>query len=219
MNAIHYLDGFTVRYDLPTLSEQLKLTADLPEYEEFAKLLEQAAAAADPRAAFLPLPILERRHQSLSVPGAVFVSPLLARQCAGDTLYLFAASCGNRLDKLHRDGDDVLRDYWLDVLKFEALRQVSEELRHRLPAVDNLKAIEPTDEGIWPLSGLRDLFRAMPEPMRQFLAIELCDILFMVANKSRGGVYFEAADADFCPCHYCKLQNRCPNSPLQGAHV
>jgi hypothetical protein len=207
----HLFDDIAADFDLAALSAELALTPDLPEYAEFGELLAEANRIARPRAALLELPILGRTHDQLTVPGGVFTSRLLVENCAGEKLILYAASCGPELDALRRPDDDPLRIFWLETLKAAALWRAFSVLKLELDRLDipDLKSLDPTDSGTWPVEGLVDLFAVMPGATRDFLQIELTENMYMLPNKSRLGVFFQAADANFSPCVHCSMRERC----------
>lgn len=199
--------------DADKLVQKLRLDQGLPEYAEFLDLFAVAKDKARPRGILLKLPVTGRRHTGIDVPGATFTSPLLSRQFNGDELYIDIAACGPELDLLADAGDDPLRTYWLEALKMEALAEILCTMQKHIQAhLPGLQSIHPTDDNIWPVSGLRDIFNAVPEDAHAFLNIFLSDNFYMLPNKSHAGILFAAADSDFCPCDHCSINADCPNN-------
>jgi hypothetical protein len=128
-------------------------------------------------------------------------------------VFPFLVTCGREMDQAAPPGDDLLQEFWWDLIKAELLgvarQQLTDDLdrRYRVPRTS---AMYPGsgDASVWPIEQQRELFALLGEIPEQ-LGVELTETCLMIPNKTISGICF-ATEVDFRSCQVCQ-RPVCPN--------
>ncbi len=207
-----------VEFDLAQLASCLCLTSDIPEYSEFAELLEAIKPHALPAALLAEAVVVDRTPDRIVSSLGEFNCTLLAR-LAGESekIFPFIATCGKSMDKFGADISDPLQRYWVDFLKEytmeQAFKKIKSEVAQRCPN-EKITSLIPTDTSVWKIEGLKEVFNAFPTEAIKQVGVELTEHFFMIPGKTRAGVFF-SSNKEVDICSLCNVK-KCKTCPLEG---
>jgi hypothetical protein len=201
----------------------LRLT-HLEHTREVRGLLDRAAAAARPKAAYKVCCIGERGEDRVRIEGQEFRSEVLARNLAEvERVFPYVATCGTELEELEEEQSsaDLFTRYCLDVLKELALASARDRLLEHLGTAHGavrLSSMNPGsgDARLWPLRQQRPLFGLLGD-VEGAIGVRLTPSLLMRPNKSVSGILFPS-EVHFESCQLCTREG-CPRrrAPCSGA--
>jgi hypothetical protein len=210
-------DDIKVEFDFEKLAASFCLSPDMPEYAEFADLLNAVKPHAAPAALLTEAEICDKTPERLISSKGEFNSSLLADLTAEtEKLFPFIVTCGRTMEDFSADIEDPLQFYWLDSLKEYALEQafgqVKTGLGEQFPDKKIISMI-PTDNSVWKIEELKEIFDVFPPESREKIGVELTEYFYMKPGKTRAGVFFPAAsELDICSLCTLKKCNTCPLS-------
>lgn len=176
------------------------------------RLLDTAAPALEPRAAFLVSYVEEREDSAVVIDSVRFRSKVLVRNLKGiGRVFPYVVTMGSALDRIVQGTEDVLERYLLDEIGNFALNAARNRLQDYLCRKFALKKISfmaPGSLEDWPIQEQRGLFSLFGD-VESAVGVTLTDSLMMVPRKSVSGLYFPSEVAFF----NCQL---CPRERCQG---
>jgi len=199
------LDNVKFEPDVPSLIEKLRIDPAGPDAESFARLADEAAAAARPKALYRLAFIDDRGDDFIIVDGVRLSSTVLAINTAAvHRVFPYVATCGMEMEEWSHGVGDMLLSYYADVLKEAALRCAADALlRHMREAFDlgSLSTMNPGSLKDWPIQEQRPLFSILGDPEKA-VGVRLTDSFLMFPVKSISGIRF-TADTEFINCSLC----------------
>jgi len=209
------LNDIKIKLDLAQLASYMYLTPEMPEYAEFAELLESIRPYAKPVALLDEASILEKTPDKIISSLGEFNCSLLAQLVENsEKIFPFIVSCGTVMDAFGIDISDPLQLYWIDFLKEFAMEQAFKKIKSEVQQIcpnEKITSLIPSDDLVWNLEGLKDIFNVFPLGSRNELGLGLTEYLHMQPIKTRAGVFFAShKEVDICELCNIKKCNSCP---------
>jgi len=174
------------------------------------RLLDTAAPALEPRAAFLVSYVEEREDSAVVIGSVRFRSKVLVRNLKGiGRVFPYVVTMGSALDRIVQGTEDVLERYLLDEIGNIALNATRNRLQDHLCrkfALDKISFMAPGSLEDWPIAEQRGLFSLFGD-VESAVGVTLTDSLMMVPRKSVSGLYFPS-EVSFFNCQLCPRE-RC----------
>ncbi len=145
---------------------------------------------------------------------ARFVSKVLrANLDEVERVFPYVATCGQELDAISVESDDVFGQFCRDILKEMALHAAMAHLVTHLKesySLETLVSMNPGsgDINVWPIQQQRELFAFFGDAPES-IGVILTDSCLMVPNKSVSGLFYPSEDG-FQSCQLCHRE-KCPN--------
>ncbi len=203
-----------VSFDALCKAVRMDEDADPDDRAELRRMLEEALAAAKPKALYGVAQIETIDANGVTACGVRFRSALAAQNLRGTRRIIpFAATCGTEAEEWSLQyAGDPLAAYWADAIKLQLLglvrKKLSDEVRRRYFAEGDLSAMSPGSLAAWPLTEQRALFSLLGG-VTQDIGVRLTESCLMLPSKSSSGFFFSAG-SHYENCRYCPLL-RCPN--------
>jgi hypothetical protein len=144
---------------------------------------------------------------------ARFVSKVLrANLDEVERVFPYVATCGQELDAISIESDDIFGQFCRDTLKEMALRAAMAHLVTHLKEAYSLETLVSMNPGsgdinVWPIEQQKELF-ALFGNVQESIGVVLTDSCLMVPNKSVSGLLYPSEDA-FQSCQLCHRE-KCP---------
>lgn len=205
-----------IPFDLDALAlmQRAHVAPDTEDAEAFAQLVRRARRSGRPKAGYREAFVDAKGDETVTIAGVTFTSRMLRRNLEqAERVFGYLVTCGRELDQVAPRRDDLLQDFWWDLIKGEllqvAMQHLAEHLdrRYRLPRTATMHP-GSGDATVWPIQQQRELFALLEDIPRQ-LGVELTDTCLMIPNKTVSGLRFATA-ADFRSCQVCR-RPVCPN--------
>ncbi|HOU11762.1 MAG TPA: vitamin B12 dependent-methionine synthase activation domain-containing protein [Anaerolineae bacterium] len=207
----HIVDVISFQPDLAELVKRLRLKEGSPYLADLQRLRDEAERIARPKALYKIAFIEARGDNYVIVDGVTLTSRVLRVNLERvHRVFPYVATCGVELDQWAHAQEDVLFQYWADVIKEMAVRVASQALFQSMTACYELgktAVMSPGSLADWPLPQQRPLFSILGD-VTGAIGVTLSDSFLMTPNKSVSGVRF-ATDDDFASCQLCPREN-CP---------
>jgi hypothetical protein len=183
-----------------------------PRLEGMVRELAKAArAAARPRTIYRVSTARVIDATAVEVDGVRFTSRALSRNLRDQaTVYPFIATAGRELDELQLPPGDLMRQYYLDLIKTVVLVWGVDYLAKYISNkydVGFVTHMNPGELEDWPITEQRPLFSIFGGAERR-IGVELKDSGIMKPIKSRSGIFFPSPSR-FVSCLLC-TQLDCP---------
>ena len=142
---------------LSSLLNRLRIEKGSRDAEDFEAMTLRVAAVIRPKAGFRIAYVQGRGKDTVDIEGVEFRSRVLCVKLEGvGRVFPYVATCGVEADGLDVPPDDILKQFWLDTLKEEALRCALDRLKIHLKEKYSLKktaSMSPGsgDERLWPI--------------------------------------------------------------------
>jgi hypothetical protein len=217
------LDVIPFSFDRERFHELTRLDLSAPSGQTAAALIEEAQAAARPKALYKVCYIEDRGRDSVVLEGIRFTSSVLSQNLADvERVFPYVATCGVELDELQSRQEDMLAAYLLDGFKEMTLRAAIEYLERHLKGEyglgKNLSTMNPGSGNaeLWPISQQKPLFALLGD-VESSVGVRLTDSCLMTPNKTVSGILFPT-DIPFSSCQLCTRED-CPRRRAAYAGV
>lgn len=204
MNAV-VLDQIPFRIDFERLLQRVRVKEESEHGEALRRLADAAEAVARPKAMYKMAFIEAKDEERILADGVVFTSRVLRVNLdKAHRLFAFLATCGTELEAWAGSLEDVLHQYWADVIMEMALREALTALHKHLTERWNLansSSMSPGSLGDWPLPEQRVLFTLLGDTEKA-IGVRLTDSYLMLPIKSVSGVRFPTEES-FESCQLC----------------
>lgn len=208
------LEIFPVPFQLDTvqLAETLKIRSSM--LDEFAGLVSQAAAVAQPKVLLRDAFVEEYGDNSVVIQGVRFYSTVLRHNLEGiGRVFPYITTCGREVEELPMDPKDFVLGSWLHYIKLDLLKNCFPVLRD---AVKNYFGVTKTssmnpgsgDASVWPIEQQAGLFSLFGD-VEALVGVRLTDSFLMDPDVSTSGLLFPSEE-DYKNCQLCHREN-CPN--------
>jgi hypothetical protein len=197
----------TLKIDRKELLKKLHIAEDSDDAKDFYALADEAERGGKPKAYYYAAFITGAKDDSVTINGIKFRSAVLAENLAKvERVFPYVATCGTELADIEIAKDDLLKSYWLDIIKEAALRTVSSLLQDTIKKTHALKKISSLNPGsgpreLWPIEQQKPLFCLLGEEAAE-TGVRLTESCLMIPNKSISGIYY-ASEFDFEACRIC----------------
>ncbi len=207
----HIVDAIPFQPDLAELAKRLRLKEGSPYLADLQRLRDEAERIARPKALYKVAFIDAKGDDHVIVDGVTLTSRVLRVNLEHvHRVFPYVATCGVELDQWAHAQDDMLFQYWADVIKEMAVRVAIQALHAHMTACYELgktAVMSPGSLADWPLPQQRPLFTILGD-VEGAIGVTLSDSFLMTPNKSVSGLRF-STDDDFASCQLCPREN-CP---------
>ncbi len=210
MNLVTLTDiPFTV--DLAALLKLVHMRPDSEDRPELERMASEAERIARPKAAYQLSFVEHVNERQVTIEGVLFTSRVLRVNLdAMHRVYPYMATCGMELQEWSERFDDLLVQFWADMIKALALSAASDAMlqhlqTHHLPGP--LGTMNPGSLSDWPISEQKPFFRLFGDGQNP-LGIRLSSTCLMTPNKSVTGIQF-STDSTYVNCALCPREE-CP---------
>jgi hypothetical protein len=204
MDAI-VLDRIPFRVDVERLLPRVRVKEGSEHVKALRELVSAAEAVARPKAMYKMAFIESKDDHHVVAEGVVFTSRVLRVNLENaHRLFACLATCGTELEAWAGSLEDVLHQYWADVIMEMALRDALTALHQHLTerwGLAHSSAMSPGSLGDWPLTEQRALFALLGDT-EGAIGVRLTDSYLMVPIKSVSGVRFPTEES-FESCQLC----------------
>lgn len=200
--------------DRATLLKLTHVESDSDDAREFDELLEAARAVAKPKAVYRECFIDSKGDDAVTVEGITFTSRTLRKNLDRvERVFAYVATCGHEVAEIDLVKGDMLKEFWLDVIKASLLgfarNHLVERLRRRFLLGDT-SSMSPGsgDTDTWPIEQQHKLFALLGD-VEGAIGVVLTESSLMIPNKTVSGFQFPA-EKEFRTCQVCH-RPRCPS--------
>jgi hypothetical protein len=200
--------------DAASLMSRAHVPPDSDDAQEFPRLVETARIAGRPKAGYREAFVDARHEDTVTIEGITFSSRMLRKNLEhAERVFAYVVTCGRELDRIGLGGDDLLKEFWWDLIKGELLIAGIQHLaayldrRHLLSRTSTMHP-GSGDASVWPIQQQRELFALLGDIPEQ-IGVELTDTYLMIPNKTISGIRFPT-ETDFRSCQVCQ-RPVCPN--------
>jgi hypothetical protein len=198
--------------DRDRLMRKLRIKEGTSYVGQLNSLIDEARAIARPRAMYRMAYIDERHEDDVVIDGITFESRVLRINLEdAHRVFAYVATCGTELQEWMSAQDDMLVQYYADVISEQALRAAQAVLEERLiqgHGLGRTSTMSPGSLAEWSIRQQRPLFELLGDP-EETIGVRLTDSMLMVPSKSISGVRFPV-ETTFESCQLCPRE-RCPS--------
>jgi hypothetical protein len=209
--ATYILDKIPFDPDMPWMIKKLRIKEGSAYHSEFAGLLDQARLIAQPKAFYQASLIDQRGEDWLDIDGVRFNSRVLCVNTEkSHRVFPYLATCGQELQVWADGFDDMLLNYWAEVVKeaalFCAIRALFEDMDTRYTP-GHTASMSPGSLPDWPIQQQEPLFHLLNR-FPDAVGVHLTESMLMIPTKSVSGIRF-STESDFESCQLCSREG-CP---------
>lgn len=209
--STQFLDNIPFEPDLPWLLKRLRIKEGSANYQELCRMIDEAGPIAHPRAYYQVSYINGRGEDWVVIDGIQFQSRVLRVNLENSyRVFPFLATCGVELQDWANGIEDILLNFWAEVVKeaalFCALRVLFEDLEERIRP-GRTASMNPGSLADWPIQQQSPLFRLLGG-RADLLGVQLTESMLMVPTKSVSGICF-STELEFENCQLCPREG-CP---------
>jgi len=202
------LEHIPFNLDLEVLQKKLNVTRT-QDLEQFQTLFEDAKSLIHAKAIYRVCYIQEKLEDSVSVDGIRFNSLVLRKNLDPvQRVFPYVLTIGSDLEKKAHLCDDLLAQYYLDVIGNHALVKSLKYIKDHLQAkfaLEGISFMSPGSLEDWPIEEQRPLFSLL-KTVEASIGVRLNDSLLMIPRKSVSGIYFPT-ETTFVSCQLCPREN------------
>ncbi len=214
----HVFDAIPTSLDRERVFKAAHVQPGTPDAAVLERLCDEAEAIARPKAITKLAYIDEKGTDFIVVDGIRFDSRILRVNV--DEVYRvvpYVATCGVELEEWSRGLNDMLEQYWADVIKQmfvgQAVTALGSYAREDL-GLGQSATMNPGSLPDWPLAQQKPLFDLLGDPT-EAIGVTLTESFLMLPAKSVSGIHFPT-DTDYRNCQLCPRED-CPgrSSPYE----
>ena len=182
------------------------------QWDEAQTLIATARSFIAARAVYKVCYIDEKLKDALVIDGVRFTSRVMRKNLDEvGRVFPYVITIGDELTKKAREFNDILKQYYFDIIGNVALTKAREHLEQRLRArygLDGMSRMSPGSLNDWPIEQQRPFF-SLFENVEAAIGVKLAKNLLMLPQKSISGIYFPT-EVSFYSCQLCPRE-RCPS--------
>lgn len=160
--------------------------------ERVTELVDEAIEVARPRGIFKESHIQKRGQDYVIINGIKFNSHVMYINLKDIyKVYPYIVTAGSELETWASNFNDILENYWADIIQKEILEGASNYIFARLKDIYNPGSIAIMNPGSldWPISEQKKLFKLLGNYADR-IGVRLTDSYLMVPTKSLSGLVF-----------------------------
>ncbi|MEA3253580.1 MAG: vitamin B12 dependent-methionine synthase activation domain-containing protein [Chloroflexota bacterium] len=200
------LDNVPFRLDIEGMLKLSHVWGRNQHIEEVAReLIDIALPVARPRAVYEVSYVDNKNEDSLYINGIKFSSHVLRLNLDKvERVFPYVVTCGRELDQIAIPSSDLLRSYYMDVVREVVLHSARSYLGRYIRekyAVGQISRMSPGSLPDWPLTQQKELFEVFGD-VEGLIGVKLTDSFLMLPVKSLSGIYFPT-EIKFESCQLC----------------
>ena len=181
------------------------------QWDEAQTLISTARSLITARAVYKVCYIDEKSEDALVIDGVRFTSRVMRKNLdAVERVFPYVITIGDELTQKAREFNDILKQYYFDIIGNVALTKAREHLEQRLRtrySLDGMSRMSPGSLNDWPIQQQRPFF-SLFDDVEDAIGVKLAKNLLMIPQKSISGIYFPT-EVSFYSCQLCPRE-RCP---------
>ncbi|MGI6526430.1 MAG: vitamin B12 dependent methionine synthase [Caldicoprobacterales bacterium] len=206
------LDSIPFQPDRNQLLKKLHIQADSEDGAQLLEMIEHAEKIGKPKAMYT-LSSINDKHEEFVVVDNVKLSSRVMRVNFADInrVFPYVVTCGRELYEWAAGLEDMLEQYWAEVIMEQALAAALRYFYSHLEKeyrLGKFKSMNPGSLEDWPISQQRELFQILGN-VRELIGVELTESCLMLPMKSTSGILFQT-QSNFENCQLCPRED-CPN--------
>mgnify|MGYP001321757628 CR=1 FL=1 len=206
------LDKIPFKVDRDELIRKLHVNEESDDGIRLKDLIRQAEKIGRPRAVYILASIDSKHDDGVVVEGVKLTSRIMRVNFADiNRVFPYVITCGRELYEWAASLEDILEQYWANVIMEQALEVARQYLYDHLDRkfrLGNFKSMNPGSLEDWPISQQKQLFQILGN-VRETIGVELTDSCLMLPMKSASGILFQT-ESNYENCQLCHREN-CPN--------
>jgi len=204
------LEYIPLNLDLEEIKRRLH-TGKSGDWNQVQTLVEEVQPLISAKAIYKVCYIESKLEDAITIDGTSLKSRVLRKNLdTVERVFPYVVTIGDKLEKKVRSCDDLLKQYYLDIIGNVALTTVQEYLKDQLRsryALDGMSYMSPGSLKDWAIEEERPLFSILGD-VEASISVRLSENLLMIPNKSLSGIYFPT-EIPFYSCHLCPRKD-CP---------
>ena len=209
----YIIDNTTINLDVSTIVTQARVKTGSKAQTQLEKLIDAAQTIAHPKAMYKVAYIETRSGETVTIDDRIFTSRILRVNLdKTERVFVYLATCGEELDQWSAQFDDLLTQYWADLIKQSALFSIKQLLQEHIELhfrPGQISYMSPGSLEDWPITQQQPLFQLL-DGAHKSIGMRLTDTCLMIPTKSVSGIYF-SNEENFESCQLCqrsKCQSR-----------
>lgn len=202
------LDDIPLRLEIPPLLKEMRAKEGSEQAGEIARLVGEAQAVGRPRVLYKTAFVESKGDDEVTIEGVTLRSRVLRVNLEqAHRVFPYVATCGPELDGWAKPIDDMLLNYYADVIKEKALRVALKFLDRHLAKTYRLGHVSRMSPGSltdWPIEQQRPLFAILGDT-EQAVGVRLTNSMLMLPTKSVSGILFPT-EVSFESCQLCSRE-------------
>jgi hypothetical protein len=182
------------------------------QWDEARPVIAAARTLIAPRAVYKVCYIDEKLKDALVIDGVRFTSRVMRKNLDEvERVFPYVITIGDELTKKAHEFNDLLKQYYFDIIGNVALTKAREHLEQRLRTrygLDGMSRMSPGSLSDWPIEQQRPFF-SLFDDVEEAIGVKLAKNLLMIPQKSISGIYFPT-EVSFYSCQLCPRE-RCPS--------
>ena len=119
---MHILAEIPFDLDLLSLMKRAHVAPDSDDAVEFERLVLTARVVGRPKAGYREVFVDAKGEDTVTVQGITFTSRMLRNNLEhAERVFPFVVTCGRELDQVAPSGNDILKEFWWDLIKGQLL--------------------------------------------------------------------------------------------------
>jgi len=204
------IDQIPVRLPLGEIRRQLHLDKG-KRWQEVQTLIEAAQPLITPKGAYKISYIDQKLEHAVDIDGVRFTSRVLRKNLEEvGRVFPYVITIGDKLKEKGHESDDLIKEYYFDVIGNIALSATRKFLEKQLQArygLDGMSFMSPGSLTDWPIEEQKPLFSLFGKEDSP-VGVKLTKSLLMLPAKSISGIYFPT-EVSFFNCQLCP-RDKCP---------
>ncbi len=206
------LENIPVKLMPEQIASKLRLDIRREAFEEVRALIGTAQALINARAVYKVCYIEDRFEDAISLDGIRFTSRVLRKNLEkAERVFPYVVTIGPELEDTASSCEDLLEQYYLDVIGNVAVTAARESLENYLRdrfGLGTMSKMSPGSLKDWPIREQKNLFSIL-EDVQSAIGVRLMRSFLMMPRKSVSGIYFPT-EIPFLSCQLCPRKD-CPS--------
>ena len=213
-NNVKAIVEIPFKIEAESLKAKMRIKPGSDYDKSFDELVAQAQEIGRPKALYKVAYIDGKDADSVTMDGVTFTSVVMRKNLEDvNRVFPYVTTCGREVLGIEYDNDDLLKKYWLSVIRMDLLRISQRYLLKEIEKnyqMENLSSMNPGsgEMSIWPIEQQQELFSVFGD-VQGMIGVELKPSCMMVPDMSVSGIIF-ATERSYLNCQLCQRAN-CPD--------
>ena len=209
IKKIYHLSKIPVRFDRDEVVKKLYPRHAPKQISNLSNVLETAEELINAQAVYKFACIGGQDGKTIKIEDIKFKSRLLCELLHDkNSVVPYILTLEAALEKHARESNDLLHQYYFDILGNLALQKAEKYLKKILNdkhGLKNLSNLSPGSLKDWPIEEQKPFFSLFGKT-EKLIGVTLTDKMLMIPAKSVSGIYF-TSETEFIACRLCSRQN------------
>lgn len=206
------LDRIPFQLNKDQLIKKLHIDASSEDGVRLKEMIEQAEKIGRPKVLYTLASIDSKPEDGVVLNGIKLSSHIMRVNFADiNRVFPYVLTCGEELVEWAAGLEDMLEQYWADIIMEQALAAALNYFYNHLKeeyGLAKFKSMNPGSLEDWPISQQKQLFQLLGNVQRS-IGVELTDSFLMLPMKSTSGIVFQT-ESSYENCQLCPREV-CPN--------